>query len=157
MESASIRFNPLQSGSIWMESFSIRFLQKLKNLNCFQSKKFFTPVFHLDFFILNCFQFKIFIFCRFFVNTHTIFDVCVLKKYLKNKIFWKIFLRQKNVRKKVFGGKKVRDFFSNFKNIFKILENIFWIFIFLKNNDFTFFKIDRSTIDRWSIETTNNF
>ena len=42
---------------------------------------------------------------------------------------------------KVFGGKNVRDFFSNLKikKIFKILENIFWIF--LKNNDFVHQKI----------------
>jgi hypothetical protein len=35
---------------------------------------------------------------------------------------------------KVFGGKKVRDFFSNFKIkiFFKILENIFLDFLFSK-------------------------
>jgi hypothetical protein len=46
----------------------------------------------------------------------------------------KNFFRQKNVTKKVFGGKNVTDFFTNYKikKNLKILENIFWIFIFLK-------------------------
>jgi len=95
----------------------------------------FDPAFHLLFGKTDCFQFKIFIFCRFFVNTHTTFDVCVLKKYLKNKIFQKIFFRQKKLSEKSFWRKKMSEiFFSNFKikNIFKILENIFLDFSFLK-------------------------
>jgi len=90
---------------------------------------FFDPAFHLFFHSLNCFQFKNFKKRRFFVHTHTIFDVCVLKKYIKNGISAK-----KIVTKKVFGGKNVRDFFSNFKikKNFKILENIFLDFSFSK-------------------------
>jgi hypothetical protein len=66
--------------------------------------------------------------------------VCV-DKIFENHDFPKNLFRQKKLSQKKFWRKKnVRDFFSNFKikNIFKILENIFWIFHFLKNNDFTF-------------------
>jgi len=97
----------------------------------------FDPAFHLLFFILNCFQFKNFKKRRFFVHTHTTFDVCVWTKYLKIMIFRKIFSAKNFL---AMAEKNVRDFFSNFKIkiFFKILENIFWIFHFLKNNDFTF-------------------
>jgi hypothetical protein len=62
----------------------------------------------------------------------------------------KTFSAKIKCQKKVFGGNFVTDFFSNFKikKIFKILENIFLDFHFLKNNDFTFFKNRRSAIYR---------
>jgi hypothetical protein len=60
--------------------------------------------------------------------------VCVLKKMsgvIAKSI--KLFSAKKS-QKKVFGGKKVKDFFTNFKNkkILKFLENYFLDFSFSK-------------------------
>jgi len=67
--------------------------------------------------------------------------VCVEEIFEKQDFSKNLSPSKKIVTKKFLAEKNVTDFFSNFKikNIFKILENIFWIFYFLKNNDFTFF------------------
>jgi hypothetical protein len=59
--------------------------------------------------------------------------VCV-DNYIKNGIFWKIFLRQKFFPEKFLAEKNVTDFFSKLeiKKIFKILKNIILDFSFLK-------------------------
>ena len=84
--------------------------------------------------------------------------VCVLRKISRSVKNAKNFFRQKKMSEKSFWRKKMSQiFFVNFKikKNFKILENIFWIFIFLKNNDFTFFK-KSSIIDHRSIKNYND-
>ena len=125
-------------------------------LNCFQSKKFFTPAFHLLFFKTDCFQFKIFKKRRFFVHTHTTFDVCVLRIVSKTGFSGKSFSAKKIVTKNVLAEKNVTDFFSNsrIKKILILKMNIFLDFSFSKKQWFYFLKIDRS--DRSSNEIIFN-
>ena len=122
---------PIHAGLRWIHADSCRKSQKMIFLNCFHSKKFFTPAFHLLFHKSNCFQFKILIFYRKIVNTHTNFDVCVLTICNENPIFWKDIFRQKIVTKKFLAS---QIFFQilEYKNFLILKMNIFLDFSFLK-------------------------
>ena len=137
--------------SIWISLFLIHFYPKFVFLNCFQSKMISTPAFHLLFHKTDWFQFKNLKKRRFFVHTHTTFDVCVWTIVMKNGIFWKDILWQKNVTKKFLAEKNVTDFFSNsrIKKILILKMNRILDFSFLKKQWFYFLK--KSIVHRSSI------